>query len=115
MSKVKLALFSLSLLALVACGLSAPSASVTQLMSKKANPTTLTSSSKVCQVKTGIEEGTLNMRTCGGTYCPSVSVLREGARLIEIETQAVDGWLSVKTADGLVGWVSSKYVICEEE
>jgi uncharacterized protein YraI len=114
MPKVKLAFLSLSLLVL-ACGLSAPSVSVTQPTSKKANPATLTSPSKVCQVKTGIQEGTLNMRTCGGTYCPSVIVLREGARLIEIETQVVDGWLSVKTADGLVGWVSSKYVICEEE
>jgi hypothetical protein len=114
MPKAKLALLFLSLLAL-ACGLSAPSVSVTQPISKKANPTTLTYPSKACQVKTGIEEGTLNMRTCGSTDCPSVIVLREGARLIEIEAQVVDGWLSVETADGLVGWVSSKYVTCEEE
>jgi hypothetical protein len=66
-----------------------------------------------CQVKTGIEAGALNLRTCGAITCPVVIVLREGETLTQTEPQTVDGWLAIETAGGLQGWVNSKYVTCE--
>ncbi len=35
---------------------------------------------RVCQVKTNIEAGALNLRACGATSCPVVIVLREAKR-----------------------------------
>jgi uncharacterized protein YgiM (DUF1202 family) len=67
-----------------------------------------------CQVKTGFEAGTLNLRTCGGTYCPIATILHEGETLTQIDPETVDGWTPVRSSGGLHGWVNSKYLICEE-
>jgi uncharacterized protein YgiM (DUF1202 family) len=78
-----------------------------------ASPTRPAPAPKMCQVKTGIEAGALNLRTCGGMTCPVVIVLREGDTLTPTEPQALNGWLAVKTTAGRRGWVNSNYVNCE--
>jgi uncharacterized protein YgiM (DUF1202 family) len=68
---------------------------------------------QVCQVKTGIDAGALNLRTCGALACPVVIVLHEGEALTRTKPQTVDGWLAVVTTEGGRGWVNSNYVTCE--
>lgn len=106
MHKIKI-LFYLMPLLLLACTLTAQSAAMS--LPKQTSPATLTPAPRVCQVKTGIEAGALNLRTCGGTYCPIATVLHEGETLTQTEPPTVDGWLAVETASGLHGWVNSKY------
>jgi uncharacterized protein YgiM (DUF1202 family) len=67
----------------------------------------------VCQVKTGLLEGRLNVRSCGGLACPVLAVIREGETLTPTQTEPVNGWLEIQTAGGLRGWVNSNY--CEEK
>ena len=79
----------------------------------------LTPAPRVCQVKTGIDAGALNLRACGGMDCRVLIVLREGETLTlrhaqgnaQTETQAVNEWMEVITAGGLRGWINSHY--CE--
>jgi uncharacterized protein YgiM (DUF1202 family) len=69
----------------------------------------LTPAPQVCQIETGFEAGTVNLRTCGGTTCPSATILHEGERLTRTLPQAVDGWVPVRNSSGLSGWVNSRY------
>lgn len=109
-------LIFLPLLAL-ACALSAIAAPLPQdgraALIATARPTeqpaSPTTAPRECQVKANA--GALNLRTCGATSCPVVIVLHEGEKLTPTKPQTVDGWLEVRTADGLTGWVNSNY--CE--
>ncbi len=84
---------------------------VTVKPTEQTQTASLTPAPLICQVKTGMESGALNLRTCGGTDCPVLVVLHEGETLTM--TQAVNGWLEVATSDGLQGWVNSEYTDCE--
>jgi uncharacterized protein YgiM (DUF1202 family) len=111
-------LFMLLPLLAMACTLTAESAvmSATSLPEQTviASPTqTLPPTPLICQVKTGIESGGLNLRVCGGTACPVLIVLHEGETLTQTEQKPVNDWIQVITADGLQGWVNSTYLDCE--
>ena len=112
MTNIKM-LFVLLPLLVMACALTAQSAAMTLPIAKQTNPATPTLAPNECNVKTGIETGTLNLRTCGGTYCPTVTILHEGETLTQTDPEAVDGWIPVGNSSGLQGWVNSKYLDCE--
>ena len=112
MPKQKILFYFLPLL-IMACTLTDQSAAMTLPIAKQTNPASPTPTPHLCQVKTGIEAGALNLRTCGGTYCPVVIVLHEGETLTQTEPQTVDEWIAVKTTSGLHGWANSKYLDCE--
>jgi hypothetical protein len=61
---------------------------------------------QVCNVKTGIDEGQVNLRKCEGTACPVLLVLEEGQALTILHAGS---WNEVLTKDGMRGWVNSKY------
>ena len=107
-------LFVLLPLFLLACTLTAQSAAVSASPLQKQMPTASpTPAPKMCKVRTGVDAGALNMRTCGALNCPVVIVLREGETLTQNQAQAVNDWFAVKTANGLTGWVNSNYINCE--
>ncbi len=77
----------------------------------KAQPTNTASSVPtvtpwVCAIQTGINGGTVNLRTCAGTSCGVVKVLTEGERLT---IRKAGAWMNVTTEDGVTGWLNSKY------
>lgn len=76
-------------------------------------PPAPTNAPQVCQVKTGLSEGRLNLRACGGMDCPILATVNEGETLTQAQT--VNGWLEVTTAGGLTGWVNSKFINCTNE
>jgi uncharacterized protein YgiM (DUF1202 family) len=61
-----------------------------------------------CKVHTGIDGGTVNLRSCAGTSCAVLDILTEGESLDIITTGK---WINAMTADGFTGWLNSKY--CE--
>ncbi len=61
-----------------------------------------------CNVDTGIEGGTVNLRECAGTACSVLAVVTEGERL-DILTSGE--WMNVTTVDGVTGWINSNYCI----
>lgn len=67
---------------------------------------TATNTPSGCNVQTGIEGGTVNLRTCAGTSCGVLKVLTEGERLQII---AAGTWMNVTTESGVTGWLNSKY------
>jgi len=58
--------FTLLLLLMLACSSTAPIAVMSQPISTRAPPAT--PAPPMCQINTGVEAGTVNLRTCGGTY-----------------------------------------------
>lgn len=106
-------LFTLLPLLVMACSLTAQSAAAVAKVGRQTNPATITPAPPACQVKTGIDAGKVNLRTCGGTYCPVAIILHEGETLTQTQPQPVKGWIAAKTASGLHGWVNSKYIDCE--
>ncbi len=109
-------------LLVMACSLTAQSAAVMASPMPEQTATakpaqisapSLTPAPKMCQVKTGLDAGALNLRACGGTDCPVLTVLREGETLTQTKAQPVNDWLEVQTANGLTGWVNSNYLDCE--
>jgi len=76
---------------------------------------TLSPAPNVCHVKTGIDAGALNLRTCGGIDCPVLIVLHEGETVTQTEQKPVNGWIEVMTANGWTGWVNSNYTDCPAE
>lgn len=69
---------------------------------------TATDTPEVCNVQTGIEGGTVNLRACGGVSCAGLGIVTEGERL----TIHMEGaWMNVTNEDGVTGWLNSKY--CE--
>ena len=116
MTNIKMLFLFLPLIVL-ACTLTTQSAAMTLPIARQTNPATVTPAPqllRLCQVKTGFEAGTLNLRTCGGTYCPTATVLHEGEIMIQTEAKAVDGWRALETAAGVEGWAKEKYLTCEE-
>jgi uncharacterized protein YgiM (DUF1202 family) len=102
---------------MLACTLTAQSAAATLSTARQTIPTTPVATLnvlRICQVKTGIETGNLNLRTCGGTHCSVAAILHEGETLTRTQSRAVDGWIPVRNAGGLEGWANSKYLTCEE-
>lgn len=67
---------------------------------------TVTSTPEICNVQTGIEGGTVNLRSCEGTSCTVKEVLTEGERLTILTAGA---WLNVITEDNVTGYINSKY------
>jgi uncharacterized protein YgiM (DUF1202 family) len=67
---------------------------------------TATDTPEACNVQTGIDGGTVNLRTCGGTSCDVLDVLTEGERLT-VNTSGA--WMNVTTESGVTGWLNSKY------
>jgi uncharacterized protein YgiM (DUF1202 family) len=67
---------------------------------------TATNTPTVCNVQTGIEGGTVNLRTCGGVACGVLDILTEGERLTILTAGA---WINVTTEDGVTGWLNAKY------
>jgi uncharacterized protein YgiM (DUF1202 family) len=63
-----------------------------------------------CEVKTGLETGNLNLRSCGSMSCTVITVLNEGDKL-DFLGKEKDGWKEVQL-DRFVGWVNSSYVGC---
>ncbi|MBK8421046.1 hypothetical protein [Candidatus Villigracilis saccharophilus] len=114
MTKTKILLYTLPLLVL-ACSMTAPQsgAAIPLPMSKQTNHANPPPAPTICQVRTGVGAGALNLRTCGGIHCLIATILHEGETLTQTQAQAVNGWLAVKTASGLQGWVNSKYINCK--
>lgn len=65
-----------------------------------------TNTPTVCNVQTGIDGGTVNLRTCGGVSCAVLDIVTEGERLTILTAGA---WMNVTTEDGVTGWLNSKY------
>lgn len=60
----------------------------------------------ICEVYTGVEGGTVNLRSCAGTSCGVLDIVTEGESL-NIVTAGL--WTQVTNADGVTGWLYSKY------
>ena len=59
-----------------------------------------------CRVRTGVNAGVLNLRSCSGVSCSVAGYLHEGEPLTVLERGA---WLEVETVTGEQGYVNSKY------
>lgn len=59
-----------------------------------------------CEVITGVEAGTVNLRSCAGTSCGVLDILTEGERM---DILTAGAWVNVTTEDGVTGWLNSKY------
>ena len=60
----------------------------------------------ICEVHTGIDGGTVNLRSCEGTSCGVLAILTEGERL---DILAAGNWAQVTNSDGVTGWLNSKF------
>jgi uncharacterized protein YgiM (DUF1202 family) len=69
-------------------------------------PGTTTPTAAQCTVTTGIDAGTVNLRSCAGVGCAVVLVLTEGEPLTML-TPGV--WAQVQTGEGVTGWINAKY------
>lgn len=67
---------------------------------------TATNTPEACNVQTGIEGGTVNLRTCAGVSCAVLDIVTEGERLTILTAGA---WMNVTTESGVTGWLNSKY------
>ncbi len=67
---------------------------------------TSTARPATCEIKTGVDGGTVNLRTCAGTSCGVLDILTEGERL---DILTAGSWVQVTNADGVTGWLNSKY------
>ncbi|MCX6083069.1 MAG: SH3 domain-containing protein [Chloroflexi bacterium] len=85
----------------------APMATVTQepdLMptkQAKASPTP-----QQCAIVTGLQDGRVNLRSCGSLGCLVLSVLVEGEPLTILQPGA---WSQVRTGAGVTGFVNSSF------
>jgi uncharacterized protein YgiM (DUF1202 family) len=59
-----------------------------------------------CEVNTGIEGGTVNLRTCAGVSCAVLDIVTEGESLTIL---TAGNWTHATTKDGVTGWLNSKY------
>jgi len=84
----------------------------TQAIQPTARPSTAllrlsqTAKPNTCEVYTGIERGTVNLRTCAGTSCAVVKVLTEGQSL---NVLTAGTWSKVTTSNGVTGYINSIY------
>lgn len=67
---------------------------------------TSTARPATCEIKTGVDGGTVNLRTCAGTACGVLDILTEGESLTIL---TAGSWTQVTNADGVTGWLYSKY------
>lgn len=66
-----------------------------------------TDAPKTCNVITGIEDGTVNLRACPGAMCGAVlDVLTEGERLTIL---TAGDYVNVTTESGVTGWLNKNY------
>ncbi len=65
-----------------------------------------TNTPEACNVQTGIEGGTVNLRTCAGVSCAVLDIVTEGERLTILTAGA---WMNVTTEDGVTGYINSNY------
>jgi len=102
----------LCLLALTAClevpaGTAiTPTATVTATVTVTATAAAPTAAAVTCEVYTGIDGGTVNLRTCAGTSCAVLDIVTEGERLTVL---AAGNWAHVTTKDGVTGYINSNY------
>ena len=101
-------LLLLSLLVVLACSTtSTKSLAILATQTATAQPTqTAAVTPGVCEVVTGVDGGTVNLRACGSTSCAVVDIVTEGKRL-DIVTPGL--WTQVTTEDGATGWINSNY------
>ncbi len=67
---------------------------------------TSTARPATCEVITGVDGGTVNLRKCAGTSCEVKRILTEGERLTIITAGL---WVNVTTEGGVTGWLNNKY------
>lgn len=118
-NKVLLILFALSLA--LACTISSPTSNSIQAEPTASQGSALiaatsspipeampiqTPTADSCNVNTGIEGGTVNLRSCAGTHCSVLAIVTEGERL-DILTAGL--WTQATNADGVTGWINSTY------
>jgi uncharacterized protein YgiM (DUF1202 family) len=127
-NKVLLILFALSLA--LACTISSPTSNSIQAEATASQGSALiaatsspipevipipTPTAGTCMVSTGLEDGTVNLRSCDGTACSVLAIVTEGESLDIITAGETTGyallWMNVTTADGVTGWINSNY--CE--
>lgn len=60
----------------------------------------------VCAVSTGLANGDVNLRACAGAHCPVLQIVTERQELTII---TAGEWNQVQTAEGLTGFIHSKY------
>lgn len=63
-------------------------------------------SGPACAIRTGVTGGRVNLRACAGLGCAVVAVLTDGDSLAIISW---GDWIQVQTADGLTGYINSKF------
>lgn len=61
---------------------------------------------EICHVRTNVNSGVLNLRSCAGVSCSVISYLFEGEPLTVIEPGA---WIKVETVTNETGYVNSAY------
>ena len=69
-------------------------------------PATSTARPDTCEVITGVDGGTVNLRACGSIACEVLDIVTEGERLTIL---TADAWANVTSADGVTGWINSNY------
>jgi len=62
-----------------------------------------------CRVKTGVQDGLVNLRCCAGDDCGIITVLPEGTELMVL----IPGIWDNVIVDDKTGWVFSKYIGCK--
>ena len=67
---------------------------------------------EVCHVRTNVDAGTLNLRSCADISCSIIGYLEEGESLVILERGE---WTKVETVTGTAGYVNSKFISCEGE
>lgn len=105
-------IFKITLLLALAIGFYAMTANA-KGEEMKAEPTrtaqpsaTHTTRPAMCEVKTGVDDGKVNLRSCAGTSCEVKRILTEGERLTIITAGL---WVKVTTEGGVTGWLNNKY------
>jgi uncharacterized protein YgiM (DUF1202 family) len=117
----KMLFISITLSLALACTLSSPTSNSLQaeptaaqgstVITETSSPTSeaipiQTPTADSCNVNTGIEGGTVNLRSCAGTDCSVLAIVTEGERL-DILTAGL--WTQATNADGVTGWINSVY------
>jgi hypothetical protein len=85
-----------------------PTSTVTPRLSRTAQPTMAPEDWSIC---TGVESGTVNVRSCAGTSCSSIAVLEEGRAVMPGSIQEVSAgsrWVLITTP--VQGWMNANYL-----
>lgn len=76
------------------------------VVTQTAQPPTMTEAAQVCNIKTGVDNGAVNLRSCAGTSCGVLDILTEGESL---DILSAGLWMRVTTSRGFTGWINSNY------